>query len=78
MALDILMKGCSLDWTHDNQLYDCFKTWKKRVEMLMTGFALKQKLQEFTCHCIKAWLGEIGHTHIEAAGLMDNDANSTK
>ena len=46
--------------------------------MLTTDMELKKKPQKFICPCIKAWLGERGHTHIETVGLMDDDANSTK
>ena len=76
MALDILMKGPSLDWTEDNQLYDCFKALLKRAEMPTTDMVLKKELQESICHCIWAWLGETGRTHIEASGLTCDDANS--
>ena len=78
MTLDILMKGPSLDLTEDNQIYDCFKAWRKRVEMLMTDMTQKKDLQEFLCHFIKAWSGETGHTHIEAVGLTGDNATSTK
>ena len=69
IALDVLVKGSSLDWTEDNQLYNHIKAWRKRVDMLMTGMALKKELQELICQYIKAWLGEMGHTHIEAMGF---------
>ena len=46
--------------------------------MLMTGIALKEECQEFMCHCIKAWLGEMGHAHIEAVGHKGDDANNIK
>ena len=61
MALDILLEGSSLDLMEDNQLYDYFKASKQSVEMLMNGMMLKKEPQEFICHCIKVWLGEIGH-----------------
>ena len=38
----------------------------------MTCKALKKEPQEFICHCIKAWSREMGHVHIEAAGLIGN------
>ena len=46
--------------------------------MLMTGIALKKEPQEFICHCIMAWSGEMGHAYIKTAGLTDDNANSTK
>ena len=75
---DILMKGSSLDWTQDNQLYDCFKAWRKRVEMLMTCMARKKEPQEFICHSIKAWSLETGHAHIEVVSLTGYISTSTK
>ena len=36
MALAILMKGHSLNWTEDNQIHDNFKACRKRKEMLIT------------------------------------------
>ena len=78
MAIDILTKVPSLDWTKDNKLHDHFNTWRKKVEMLITGMALKKKPQDFICHCIKAWSGETGHAHIKAEGITGHDVASTK
>ena len=78
MALDILIKGSSLDWTEDNQLYDCFKAWRKMVEMLIMGMALMEEPQDFICHCIKALLGETDHAYIKAVDLTGDDVPSTK
>ena len=78
MALDILMKAPSLDWTEDKYLYDCFRVWRKRVEMLMTSMALKIKPQEFICHCIVAWSGETDHVQIEMVGVTGDNATNTK
>ena len=66
MVLDILMKGPSLDWTDDNQLHDCFKVWRKVLEMLMTGMTLKKES------------GETSYSHIETVGLTGDDAASKK
>ena len=76
-ALDILMKEPSLNWMEDNQLYDYFKTWRKRIEMLTTGMHWR-KSQDFMCHCIKGWSEETGQTHNESAGFTDDDIISTK
>ena len=72
------MKGPCLDWTEDNQLYAYFKAWRERVEMLVTGMALKKEPQEFICHCIKAWSGKTHHTHIEVVCHTGDDATRTK
>ena len=78
MVLDILTKRPSLDWMEDNQIYDYFKAWRKRLEILMTSIALKKEPQEFICHCIKAWSGKTGHAHIEAVGHTSDNAINTK
>ena len=78
MALDILMMGPRLVWIEDNQQYDHFKAWRKRVEMLTTGMALKKEPQDFICHCIKALSGETGHEHLEVAGLTVDNVARTK
>ena len=46
-------------------------------EILMTEMALNKEPQEFMHHCIKAWSGERGCTHIEAAGLTGDNTIST-
>ena len=78
MALDILTKEPSLNWTEDNQLYDCCKAWRKRVEMLITGMTLGKEPKESICRCIKACSGETGQTPIESVGHTCDDATSTK
>ena len=78
MELDILTREPSLDWTEDDHLYNSFKAWRKGVEMMTSGIALKKEPKEFICNCIKAWSGETGHTHIEAVSLMGDNANTTK
>ena len=46
--------------------------------MLTPGMVLKKVPQEFICQCIKAWIGEMGHAHIETVCLMNGNANNTK
>ena len=46
--------------------------------MLTTRMVLKKEHEEFIYHCIKAWSGETGQTHIESAGVTDDDVTSTK
>ena len=62
MALDILMKD-QLYCREKNQLYDCFKAWRRRVEMLMTSMALMKEHQDFNSHCIKVGWGDRTHAH---------------
>ena len=63
------MKGQSLNWTKNNQWNECFKAWRKRVEMLKTGMALKKKPKELLSKCIKIRLGETGQVHLESVGF---------
>ena len=34
MAMSTLQTGPKLDWTRDNQMYECYKIWKKKVEFI--------------------------------------------
>ena len=77
MALDILMKGTSLDWTENNQLYDELKAWGKRIDILTTGMAFKKEPQEFLLSLHKAWSGERGQPQIESMDVTGDDAIST-
>ena len=66
MVLEIMTKGPSLDWTEDDRLYDRFKAWRQRVELLTHGMKLKEEEAEFMCHCIKVWSGETGQCVLAA------------
>ena len=51
--------GPKLDWTRDHQLYDRYKNWKKRVQMLMES-VLEDETDRAKCNYLKFWLGEEG------------------
>ena len=34
MAMAMLSSGPKLDWTRDNQMYERYKIWKKKVEFI--------------------------------------------
>ena len=34
MAMSTLESGPKLDWTRDNQMYECYRIWKKKVEFI--------------------------------------------
>ena len=51
--------GPKLDWTRDHQLYDRYKNWKKRVQMLMES-VLEDESDRAKCNFLKFWLGEEG------------------
>ena len=59
MASNTIEMGPKLDWTRDHQLYDRYKNWKKRVEMLMES-VLEEESDHAKCNYLKFWLGEEG------------------
>ena len=59
MASSIIEMGPKLDWTRDHQLYDRYKNWKKRVQMLMES-VLEDESDRAKCNFLKFWLGEEG------------------
>ena len=52
-------KGPVLDWTNDNGLMECFRKWKKQVEILFKG-PLSNANYPVKCTNIIYWSGEIG------------------
>ena len=59
MAFNIIEAGPKLDWTRDYMMYDRYKDWKSRVEMLL-GSALEEESEKAQCNYLKFWLGEEG------------------
>ncbi len=74
MALESMSEGPQLDWSEDNGLYDRFKKWKCEAAFLADGMKLKKESNDFIIHCMKAWSGEVGRSHIQNAGLNDEDS----
>ena len=58
MSSSLIEIGPKLDWTRD-QMYDRFKSWKKRVEMVMDS-ALNEETDYAKCNYLKLWMGEEG------------------
>ena len=52
-------KGPVLDWTDDNGLMECFRKWKKKVEILFRG-PLNAANDGVKCNYIIYWSGETG------------------
>ena len=52
-------KGPVLDWTDDNGLMECFRKWKKKVEILFKG-PLSNANDPVKCNYIIYWSGEVG------------------
>ena len=59
MAFNIIEAGPKLDWTRDHMMYDRYKDWKSRVEMLM-GSALEEESEKAQSNYLKFWLGGEG------------------
>ena len=59
MATSLIETGPKLDWTRDHQMYERYKKWKKRVEMLMDS-VLEEESGKAKCNYLKFWLGEEG------------------
>ena len=52
-------KGPILDWTDDNGLLECFRKWKKKVEILFRG-PLNGANAAVKCNYVIYWSGEPG------------------
>ena len=52
-------KGPVLDWTDDNGLLECFRKWKKKVEILFWG-PFNAAGDGVKCNYIIYWSGETG------------------
>ena len=52
-------KGPILDWTDDNGLLECFRKWKKKVEILFRG-PLNTANDAVKCNYIIYWSGDNG------------------
>ena len=52
-------KGPILDWTDDNGLLECFRKWKKKVEILFRG-PLNTANDAVKCNYIIYWSGQLG------------------
>ena len=59
MASNMVEMGPKLDWTRDHLMYDRYKDWKLRVEMLMDS-ALEEESDKAKCNYLKFWLAEEG------------------
>ena len=59
MASSLTDIGPKLDWTRDHQMYDRFKRWKKRVEMVMES-TLDEETDKAKCNYLKFWMSEEG------------------
>ena len=67
-------KGPEMDWTNDNGIDECYRKWKKRVEVLFKG-PLNVAGENIECNYVIYWSGDHGMDLIgkwEAEGKIDD------
>ena len=67
-------KGLVLDWTDNNGLMECFRKWKKKVEILFQG-PLHDAGDGVKCNYIIYWSGETG---MELVDKWENEEKMTE
>ena len=73
MAMSTLESGPKLDWTRDNQMYECYRIWKKKVEFIFCS-ALADATPMQLVSYLKYWMGDQGIPLIEkweSTGKLD-------
>ena len=73
MAMSTLETGPKLDWTRDNQMYECYRVWKKKVEFIFCS-ALADSTPKQLVSYLKYWMGDQGIPLIEkweSTGKLD-------
>ena len=64
MAMSTLESGPKLDWTRDNQMYECYRIWRKKVEFIFCS-ALADSTPKQLVSYLKYWMGDQGIPLIE-------------
>ena len=73
MAMNTLETGPKLNWTRDNQMYECYRIWKKKVEFIFCS-ALADSTPKQLVSYLKYWMGDQGIPLIEkweSTGKLD-------
>ena len=73
MAMSTLESGPKLDWTRDNQMYERYRIWKKKVEFIFCS-ALADSTPKQLVSYLKYWMGDQGIPLIEkweSTGKLD-------
>ena len=73
MAMNTLESGPKLDWTRDNQMYERYRIWKKKVEFIFCS-ALADSTPKQLVSYLKHWMGDQGIPLIEkweSTGKLD-------
>ena len=65
-----LDKGPNIDWSVNDGLYNRFKLWKQRCELLFCGPMAKTE-EEVKCKYLLFWAGERGLELFNSWGLSD-------
>ena len=64
MTLSTLESGNKLNWTRDNQIFECYKIWKKKADFIFCSAladATPKQLESY----LKYWMGDLGIPLIE-------------
>ena len=73
MAMSTLESGPKLNWTRDNQMYECYRIWRKKVEFIFCS-ALADATPKQLVSYLKYWMGDQGIPLIEkweSTGKLD-------
>ena len=73
MAMSTLETGPKLDWTRDNQMYERYRIWKRKVEFIFCS-ALADSTPKQLVSYLKYWMGDQGIPLIEkweSTGKLD-------
>ena len=73
MAMSKLESGPKLDWTRDNQMFDRYRIWKRKVEFIFCS-ALSDATPKQLVSYLKYWMGDQGIPLIEkweSTGRLD-------
>ena len=73
MAMSTLESGPKLNWTRDNQMYECYRIWRKKVEFIFCS-ALADSTPKQLVSYLKYWMGDQGIPLIEkweSTGKLD-------
>ena len=64
MAMSTLESGPKLDWTRDNQMFERYRIWKRKVEFIFCS-ALSDATPKQLVSYLKYWMGDQGIPLIE-------------
>ena len=71
--MSTLETGPKLDWTRDNQMYECYRIWRKKVEFIFCS-ALADSTPKQLVSYLKYWMGDQGIPLVEkweSTGKLD-------